>query len=724
MVERDAVGDAAVRAVLFQEEGMFGGSRHTELLWALETLAWSPDYLPRVAVALGWLTTHDLGGTTANRPAASLRTIFLAWKPYTAASVQERLAAIDALSRRHPDVGFRLCRDLIPTRIEAANPTPRPKWRQWAVGHSESPTFAEFGEYIVGLHERALAGAGIDQARWASLINPIRDVPEEQLECFFARLECLPLERIAEEPEDSLRRAVRQVLHEKRSNEGVYPSITHSYVDRLERVYERLAPSDRARRDAWLFDAHPDLPNLRGSDWEVEQEAIQRERQEVVRGLIADEEARGLVELADLAKEPWHVGYFAGQSDLADAVVTGLLAACLEAETEKPQKFAGGVVWGRFRRDGWPWVERLFAADESRSWPATRKSSLALALPFEPATWDWVEGWGEDVAAAYWSKAAVLIGDPQWDAPRAIHTLLARRRPFAAFHLASLCQSLNRDTTVVPPVLLLQVLQAVTAVATGEIEPTEESTPNRVDGYGLGQVLVAIERSGITDERELVRLEWAWFQVLEHTERGPATLYRALANDPSFFAMLVGLVFRPRLPGREDEPVAEPDERSQARGRQAFQLLHDWRGVPGRDSEGNIDSEAIRRWVDGAREAFQFSGHVGVGDEQIGEVLARLPIGAEEAWPHESVRAILEDLQSNDIERGIYIGAVNGRGATWRVSDAGGEQERSLADRYEKWARSLMAYPRTARVVHELADHYRREAQQEDERRDLNEFWG
>ena len=44
-VERGPVADEAVRACLFQQDGVIGGSRVAHLLWALERLAWSADHL-------------------------------------------------------------------------------------------------------------------------------------------------------------------------------------------------------------------------------------------------------------------------------------------------------------------------------------------------------------------------------------------------------------------------------------------------------------------------------------------------------------------------------------------------------------------------------------------------------------------------------------------------------------------------------------------------------
>jgi len=70
-------------AVLFKEDegGLFGSAYHADLLWALETLAWSRDYLPKVTDLLATLATIDPGGSWSNRPARSLRQIYLLWLP-------------------------------------------------------------------------------------------------------------------------------------------------------------------------------------------------------------------------------------------------------------------------------------------------------------------------------------------------------------------------------------------------------------------------------------------------------------------------------------------------------------------------------------------------------------------------------------------------------------------------------------------------------------------
>ena len=67
---------------IFEEgDSTFGHPLHPALWWALETLAWDPMYLGRVALILAQMAKLDPGGRLVNRPINSLRGIFLAWNP-------------------------------------------------------------------------------------------------------------------------------------------------------------------------------------------------------------------------------------------------------------------------------------------------------------------------------------------------------------------------------------------------------------------------------------------------------------------------------------------------------------------------------------------------------------------------------------------------------------------------------------------------------------------
>ena len=69
--------DRPIMALFKEDGGLMGGAHHSNLLWALEILAWSPQYIARACRVLARLATLDPGGQYANRPKSSLRSIFL-----------------------------------------------------------------------------------------------------------------------------------------------------------------------------------------------------------------------------------------------------------------------------------------------------------------------------------------------------------------------------------------------------------------------------------------------------------------------------------------------------------------------------------------------------------------------------------------------------------------------------------------------------------------------
>ena len=92
-----------------ESSGGFGGSNYISgLLWALETLAWHPDFLTRVIVILGDLTSIDPGGNWANRPANSFVNILLPWHVQTCASMEKRKVAVETLLHEQPEVAWKL----------------------------------------------------------------------------------------------------------------------------------------------------------------------------------------------------------------------------------------------------------------------------------------------------------------------------------------------------------------------------------------------------------------------------------------------------------------------------------------------------------------------------------------------------------------------------------------------------------------------------------------
>jgi hypothetical protein len=79
-----------------------------------------------------------------------------------------------------------------------------------------------------------------------------------------------------------------------------------------------------------------------------------------------------------------------------------------------------------------------------------------------------------------------------------------------------------------------------------------------------------------------------------------------------------------------------------------------------------VDADAVKAWVQRARELAGEAKRIEITDVNIGEILSELPEGSDGLWPHESVREMLEELDNSRIENGLYVGRLNSRGITSR----------------------------------------------------------
>jgi hypothetical protein len=61
-----------------------------------------------------------------------------------------------------------------------------------------------------------------------------------------------------------------------------------------------------------------------------------------------------------------------------------------------------------------------------------------------------------------------------------------------------------------------------------------------------------------------------------------------------------------------------------------------------------------------------------IGEQYIGEVLARMHVSDQEAWPPESLRDLFEEMQSEHLESGFVMATLNRRGVTLPLNDDAG----------------------------------------------------
>jgi transcriptional regulator with XRE-family HTH domain len=696
--------------VLFESNdgGLFGTEHLSDLMWALESLAWSPDLLPRVAEIFARLDALDPGGRYTNRPGNSLRAIFLLWSPQTHATLDQRLRILDRIRKVAPDPAWRLMLGILPRGHDTVSPSSPPRWRDFSVDRPETVTWALVRRGADALVERLLCDVDLSASRWLDLLDRLSDIPDSAL--LLSRLEEVANNLKDEQARASLWQGLRRVLNHHREFPDVDWSLPSADLDRLEAVYQRLAPADPLARVAWLFAEQVSLPNPAVEGWEAQERQLGAARVTAARHIMQDQGVEGILELARLADAPGFLGKALVDADLDPSLLDVMLERALRDGAASARNLAHGILVAGFPARGENWALGLLEQARSGEWGEQALLTILRALPHRRWTWDWVSEAGVDLEQAYWRSVPILwMSQEDGQTEYAVRKLMAVGRARHAVHLA------GRDTEhVIPTPLLIELL-------TEAIEqPFEASHDDHNEApmfqHRIASLLKVLDQRADADLAEMARLEWAYLAVLEHSDRPIRVLPRALSEEPTLFVDMLRRVFKPSEESGVIDPPVEDPEAARAVGNQAYRLLDLWDRLPGTQDDGSIDGLALEQWIKAARALAKAIGRDKVADSRIGTVLSASPVGKDGNWPAEPVRDALDLFRSKEMLRGFWIGKRNRRGVTTRAYGAGGDLERAEAATYRRYADALAyEYPHTAKALSTLADTYEEDAQRQDE---------
>jgi hypothetical protein len=208
----------------------------------------------------------------------------------------------------------------------------------------------------------------------------------------------------------------------------------------------------------------------------------------------------------------------------------------------------------------------------------------------------------------------------------------------------------------------------------------------------------------------MAQLEFLFINALDDSEHGIPNLESQIAESPASFVQAVALAFK-RSDSGEDPPdwrIENPGQKV-AVARAAHRLLDQIKKIPGTDEAGRIDAAGLAAWLADVRRLCREHARTDIGDQCLGQLLARSPAGDNGVWPCEAVCQAMEEIASPQIGIGFQVGTRNSRGVHARGE--GGEQERELAAKYRGWAERLhFDYPYVGGVLEGIASSYDREA--------------
>ncbi len=677
--------------------GFGGGNYMVGLLWALESLAWNPDYLSQVAVILADIGSIDPGGNWANRPKYSLVNIFLPWHAQTTASFEKRLLAIKTVLDEQPTVGWKLLMALLPHNHGVTNGCHRPIWRNYIPRDwKEGVSRREYCEQITVFAKLAIELAKEDAEKLGELITHLPDLPKTAQECFLSHLVSKKIVKLSESERFPFWEKFQNLVQLHRKYADAAWALPKDIILKIEEAANSLTPKAPELKFQPLFSGRDSVLLKEKGNYDEQRKHLDEVRQAAVKTIL---EAGGLASVLTFAQNvsvPYEVGRAlgtVGTKKLEDEI----LPSHLNAETETVNHVVAGFVWARYWELKWTWVDAVLG----RGWSIKQKAAFLTLLPFKDETWSRVfKHLGEQDEELYWRDVKVHLYEPDCDLTIVIKKLLEHERPANALQCVS--RTVN-DERRFDEALATRTLLAVL------------DTPlmiKQVDYYEVIELIKRLQKTPDVDQETLFKIEWNFLPWLDQFSSGsPVTLESRLASDPDFFAEIIKLVFRSQNPEKEE---AEPDEQKQNLADRAYDLLVAWKRCPGMLADGSFDVDSFNNWINEARRITKVTGHWNVAQFQIGHVLTHACEDPNELWIHEAVAKVLNRRDSEKMRSGFTSELFNQRGVYLYTAGTG---EKKLAQRYREKADALDAkkFSRFATAMRQFAEVYERQSIREAE---------
>ena len=679
-----------------EESGIMGWNHMSGLLWALENLAWHSDYLTRVTLLLGELAAIDPGGNWANRPANTLATIFLPWFPQTCADIPKRKAAVEALLREQPAVGWKLLLSLLPTMHSSSMGSHKPVWRDFIHSNwSEGVTRGDNWQQVVAYAELAVNTAATDLPKLAELIERLPNLPNAAHTKILDHLSSAPVVGLPESDRLPLWEALVDLISKHLHFADAEWAMGSEIVAKIEETAKKLSPTSPnllhrrlfSNRDFNLYDEKHGV-----ADYAEQERKLGLRRQTAVREILDLYQITGVLDFARNVASPEKAGLALGCM-APESVDADLFPRYLGTEEKPLAAFIAGFVWGRLGTKNWPWVDAL----PINSWTIEQKTAFLILLPFVQDTWDRAMRLLGPDEEAYWKRANVNPWGANESLLQAVQKLLKYGRPGPVIGcFARLIFSKISFPTEPAVRALLENLSVERSFGT-------------LDQHDVVELIKWLQDNPETDPNALFRIEWNYLRLLDRYSGGSAkTLERRLATDPIFFCEVIRTIFRSK---KDDSKTMVPTEQQKNIATNAYHLLHEWQTAPGVVDDNSFDTAAFWNWLKEVKKSSEESGHLSIAMSQVGQVLPHAPKDADGIW----INPVAEALNAKDageMRSGFTTKLMNLRGVH---GFSAGKEELKIASGFRKTAEALdqRGYSRFATAMRELAEYYERDADRE-----------
>ena len=653
----------------------------THMLWAIEALAWSPDYLIPAINALGLLAGLPYEKTNwANTPINSIVSILLPWHPQTLADAEKRKNALRCLKNDNPSVFWKVLVKLLPNQTRTTSGNSKPEYLLLEIPENIEITDAEVYEQYDFNLELAVEVSENEIEKLAFLAKQIAYMKEttllEYLDCIDRNIE------FANEKElFTLWLNLRKQIAQPNLKEG---TVVYSQIDKIQSLIQSIEPKDIRVKYQKLYLENKYVPD---EDFRTYWKTLEHKKAIAVKNLFdqfgAEETEKFGHEVKNMYDVAQKLGSSLNQGEIS-SVIDGYYAGQLSLQFYIPCVSAYVYNQGS---------EKLM--ETSLVQKDTKEILETLSkIPFSLDLYNVVKQLLPN-ETAYWEIATV---------PYAYNEDESEELKLIVENFMK-CKRYVDTVNIVGRSGLGKLFTAQRLYDMLWLAGTEKSIgAETVDDYAARKLIGWLQEQDDVALELKCDIEFIYLPILdEYSEVQPHALNTRLSNDPDYFCSLIELFYKKH--SEEKHPI----ELNEGMRERLWAILLEYKVTPGVDWNGKFHENVFQSWMASVKAWSLENDRYEVTMQTVGSGFAYAELNDEKLPP----KVIMEELNkagNEELRRGYDIGIVNQRGV--HTIDPEGKPEFKLAADYEMKASlaEKKGYSRYAELLRGIAEQYRREA--------------
>lgn len=674
-----------IKAMFHEETNIFfPKSYHTELLWALESLAWFQAYFEESCYCLFLLAKVDPGGSISNRPINSLKAIFCTTNPHTRVNEIDRIIVLKRIYENAPQQVFKIILSIIEN--------------DWLSNINASFEFREnYDDKLSGNMEAYISLA----IEFLLQFNTFSD--EELISICNASFAQLPrklriqlLDIIVDNFNKSKNKdELHNFLGSKITQYEILNDSEHLNSNELK-PYIMLFKQQRKNyplteiKAAFANENPYFIFNKKRKDQKdigyTEVSLIQRF--EILKKFKKDYGFQLLLKLVDKVEAKQIFGFV-----LANLIIrVPEIDLAINYFLSKESRFiaVNGFACRKVQVHGEEWILNKYKKLSSRSLPLIQ---LLIPLKATKNLWSFIESLGVLESKKYWLNIDPWFWDLEGqDIEFGVNKLNEVGRGAAAFHI------LRQVAKKLSSKLIIYLLHEV---GVGRIVLDQKI--NKHDIISIFEELYQKEFEGLEDE--MLNIEVLWFDAFDLIDNEyPRVLLKKLSTEPAFIMDFIIWAFIP-----EDSFQGQYSIENEARASKSWKILYYLKMNTYLENPIDQNIESFKNYFQNLRSLAKVNKRIKSTDNILGKIIGSILI--DENWPPNYICELIEQTNSEEFIQSFEITLKNGRKGFRYTFGSGVDRNNERAIYFKSIANKIrFKYPKVAKSLDRIEESFKHSA--------------